>query len=84
MANVLKDMVEHRTQAKVNIDSNFMQWLIRWAAMLLSRYKVGPDGKTGYERRRGRKCRIPLAAVLGEGMVPQTGKDRGRNKFDIK
>ena len=34
----------------------------RLAAMLLSRYKIGPDGKAGYERRRGEKCRIPLAA----------------------
>ena len=35
-------------------------WMIRWAAMICSRYIVGKDGKTGYERRRGRKCKIPV------------------------
>ena len=34
-------------------------WLIRWAAMLVSRYVVGKDGRTPYERKRGRKCRTP-------------------------
>ena len=62
MAKVLMDMIEHKTKAKIKLDSTVMQWLIRWAAMLLSRYKVGPDGKTAYERRRWRKCSIPLAA----------------------
>ena len=33
-------------------------WLVRWAAMMPSRFLVGKDGKTAYERRRGRKCNI--------------------------
>ena len=28
--------------------------------MLVSRYLVGRDGRTGYERRKGRKCRLPV------------------------
>ena len=36
-------------------------WMVRWAAMLVSRYLVGKDGRTAYERRRGRKCKIPVA-----------------------
>ena len=67
VAKVLKDMIEHKVTGKVKLESNVMQWLVRWAAMLLSRYQVGPDGKTGYERRRGRKCMIPLAA-FGENV----------------
>ena len=42
-----------------------MLWMIRWCAMLYSRYAVGRDGLTAYERRRGRKCAIP-AVVFGE------------------
>ena len=29
-------------------------------AMLVSRYLVGKDGRTAYERRTGRKCRVPV------------------------
>ena len=68
-AKVLKDVIEHKVGRKFNLESNIMQWMIRWAAMLLSRYTVGPDGKTGYERGRGRKCMIPLDAYWGEGVV---------------
>ena len=48
-------------QAKMVVSGNevAVQWLVRWAAMLVSRYLVGKDGRTGYERRRGRKCTIP-------------------------
>ena len=34
--------------------------MVRWAAMTCSRYLVGKDGRTGFERRRGRTCRIPV------------------------
>ena len=45
MANVLKDTIECKTNGKMRLESPIMQWLIRWSAMLLSRYKVGKDGK---------------------------------------
>ena len=35
-----------------------MLWAIRWAAMLTSRFLVGADGRTAYERRRGRRCNL--------------------------
>ena len=45
MTKVIKDMVEYRTNADMKFETNIMQWLVRWAAMLMSRYKVGADGK---------------------------------------
>ena len=44
---------------------NITLWMVRWAAMLSSRYLVGRDGRTAHERRRGRRCRVKLAC-LGE------------------
>ena len=44
-----------------------IQWMIRWAAMMVSRYMVGKDGRTSYERRRGRACRAPVA-TFGENV----------------
>ena len=84
MAKVLKDAIEHKIKTKLKVEWAIMPWLIRWAAMLLSRYKVGADGKTGYERRRGRRCLIPLA-TFGEAVwYKRLEKDKGRNKFEIK
>ena len=39
-----------------------MQWLIRWSSMTLTRYQVGTDGKTGYERLRNRRCDMDICA----------------------
>ena len=35
-------------------------WLIQHAADCLNKYQVGEDGKTAYERQRGRKCRTEV------------------------
>ena len=46
----------------------FVQWVIRWSAMLLSRYSVIDGDKTAYERQTGRKCRlevIPIGEMVG-------------------
>ena len=61
MAKVLKDAIETKIGKKLKLDWCILPWLIRWAAMVLSRFKVGKDGKTPYERRRGRKCMVPTA-----------------------
>ena len=57
---VLNEQLEDKAKMKVQGTDEIVQWMIRWAAMLTSRYLVGKDGKTGYERRRGRRCNIPV------------------------
>ena len=64
-ARVLKEHVEDKAQIQLASTDVLVMWMIRWSAMLLSRYSVGKDGKTPYERRRGRKCNIPVV-VFGE------------------
>ena len=61
---VFKDMIDTKIREEVPSDSQVMQWLVRWAAMLYSRFKVGADGKSSYERQKGRKCKqevLPFA-----------------------
>ena len=55
---VLKEQVEGEAKIKIEGNEAITQWMIRWAAMLCSRFLVGQDGRTGFERRRGRMCRI--------------------------
>ena len=57
-------------------------WAIRWAAMVTSRYLVGKDGRTAQERKRGRRCRTPVAS-FGE-VVWYKSMDKARDKHKIE
>ena len=52
MAKVFKDMIEERIGGELASDSKIIHWLVRWVAMLYSRYKIGTDGKTAYEHQK--------------------------------
>ena len=56
MINVYLNQLEERANIKLQATDSILQWLIRWVAMAYSRYKLGADGKTPYERQKGRKC----------------------------
>ena len=57
---VLKEQMEDRAGMTLSPGDVIVQWMVRWAAMLCSRFLVGKDGCTAFERRRGRKCQIPV------------------------
>ena len=52
---VFKDVMEAKTQMVIGTQDAIMKWAVRWAAMVVSRYLVGKDGRTTQERKRGRK-----------------------------
>ena len=64
-ARVLKLQMEVRIGRKVALIEPIMPWLIRWAAMSVSRFQVGKDGEIPYERQRGRKCDLPAVPFGG-------------------
>ena len=45
MAKVFKNVIEENIHDKLKVDAAIMTWLIRWAAMVISRYRIGVDGK---------------------------------------
>ena len=55
-----KDVIETKAKMKIDGSMALAPWMIRWAAMNVSRFQVGTDGMTAYERRRGRTCRVPM------------------------
>ena len=59
-ARVLKIHIQSKIGRELDVDEPIMPWLLRWAAMSISRFQKGADGKTPYERQRGRKCDIPV------------------------
>ena len=56
----MTDQLEFQIKEKLKSDAPITQWMIRWAGMLMTRYVVKEDGKTAYEKIKGRKCRDPV------------------------
>ena len=82
-AVVLKDMIEHKANIKIEQDDIIVPWMVRWSAMMISRYMVGKDGKTGYERRRGRRCKIPVVPFGETVWYKQVRENKDRkDKFN--
>ena len=48
---VLKEQLEDKAKVKLESKDDVIQWMVRWGAMLCSRYLCGHDGRTAYERR---------------------------------
>ena len=77
-ARVLKLQVEARIGRKVTLSEPIVPWLVRWAAMSVSRFQVGKDGRSPYERQRGRKCNLPVVP-FGETVLfrmPEVANDQ--------
>ena len=60
MIKVYLDQLEARAKIKLQATDPILLWLIRWVAMAYSRFKVVADGKTPYERQKGRKCLLEV------------------------
>ncbi len=77
LVKVLKDQMESKTHMTIDSSDIIMQWLVRWAALLYSRYKTGSDGKTAYQRQKGKPCRmevVPFGELVMYKKLKQTGQ----------
>ena len=54
-----------------------MAWLVEFAAVLINRYEVGHDGKTPYERLRGKPSKL-LGLEFGERLHFRRCRAAGR------
>ena len=76
MSKVLKLQLETRLGRSLHMKEPIMHWLVRWAAMSLSRFQVGKDHKTAYQRQTGRACNVevvPFAEKIWYRKTPETG-----------
>ena len=58
---MLKIDLQSKIKKKIAPNEPILPWLVRWAAMAVSRYSPGRDGKTPYGRQIGRACDIEVA-----------------------
>ena len=65
---VLKIAVERRWKAEIPVDHPVLAWAVEYASFLLNRFEVGHDGKTAYERLKGKRA-TTLAIEFGEKVL---------------
>ena len=53
-ARTIRDAVEYRLQVKVNPENPLMSWLVNHAVGIHRRYSIGADGRTAYQRCKGK------------------------------
>jgi len=83
MTRTLKDLIEAYGPMEIDPTHNISPWMVEYAAQLLSRYKVGEDGKTPYERIKGKKFKTPLV-TFGERVRFLKSESVGKNKWDCR
>ena len=79
----LKLAFESHIGQKIPSDHSVIPWLVEYAAVLLSRGQVSSDGKTPYERLKGKPANLP-GLQFGERLLWRTNvpaRDR-KNRMD--
>ena len=75
---VFKEQLEDKASIKLKSDSVIVLWMIRWAAIVCTKYNVGKDGKTPHERKGGRRCKLKVIPFGEKGVVPRAQTDGSR------
>ena len=85
MVRTLKDQVEYKYGHRIPSEHPFLVWLINHAGNLLSRYHLDVDGKTPYERLKGKKfgkVMYPIGQCVH--YLPLVSKSQKLNKLEPK
>ena len=65
---VIRSALQERWGVKLEGEHPIFTWMAEYAAVLLNRFEVGQDGKTSYERSRGKKAKM-MGLEFGEGLL---------------
>lgn len=79
----MKDALESRIGTTIPATCKALTWLVEHAAYLYSRCCVGKDGRTPFERWKGRRCKRPLCE-FGERILYMPLKAARGGKLDAR
>ena len=68
MIRTLRSALEERWQIELQTEHAVWCWLAEYAGWLVNRAEVGHDGKSAYERNKGKKAKVP-GLEFGEGVL---------------
>ena len=84
MIRTLKDQVEKYSGVKVNKDSPLLPWLVIHASNLITCYKIQPDGRSSYQRLKGKRAYAYIAPFGEKVLYQAVSHNTRRNKLDSK
>jgi len=58
MARVMKSALEEKWKVTIPDDHAVLTWMTGYASFLLNRFEIGKDGKSSYERLKGKKAKV--------------------------
>ena len=58
MIRSLRSALEERISGKLDITDAIWPWIVEYASYLMNRLEVGHDGRTAYERSKGKAGRV--------------------------
>ena len=68
MTRTLRCHLEEKLGKKVKLDDPVVPWMIRHAAYIVTRCRLGPDGKTAMQKLKGRRVITPMLP-FGEAVL---------------
>ena len=75
----MKSSLEAKVGAKMPERHPLLAWMVQGAAEVITRYQVGADGKTAYQRWRGRTGEKKVA-IFGEKVMWRPPRCCGKRK----
>jgi len=79
----LRLCLQSRYRMKIKVDHPIMPWLAHHAALLIDICRIGEDGRTPYERRKGKRFIRPLPEI-GECIMYLRPQSVGKDKLDTR
>ena len=74
---VAQSALEERLKTKLSVKSSVWPWLVEYVALLINRMEVSADGKTSYERNKGKRAKM-LGYEFGEMVLWRRKPTSGR------
>jgi hypothetical protein len=76
MIRTMRSALEEKWGVKLEVVHPVWSWMAEYAAFLLTRCEVGKDGKTAYERLKGKKAKVQ-GMEFGEGVMWKRRREGG-------
>ena len=84
MVRAILSELETKLKIEVGVDHPILAWIARHAAFLMTRFRIGEDGKSAYERTLGRPWRRPTIVFGEQVMFKPVGLKHKRGSLDAR
>ena len=72
----MRSALEDRWGVQIGVDHPVWSWMMEYAGWILTRCQVGKDGRTAYERLKGKRAKIQ-GLEFGEGVLWKRKREGG-------